>query len=1247
MAKRISEIKKRDGSVVKFEKSKIANAIFKAARSVGGKDMEEAEKIADKVAKELENHVDGIPTVEHVQDMVEKVLIELGHAKTAKAYIVYRQKRAELREQKMRVLEKDYLDEVDKRFDLNALRVLKSRYLRKDEKGKLIETPKQLFTRVAIHLGIPDIFYDEKVYDINGKQNTFELDEFKAADFDNKFSIGKYKLNQYHMEGIRRIYERHNRDRKIKVSWSQFLELLNKKYFDKYEVSVDEFYNLMVERKFMPNTPAIANFGNSLGMGSACFHPSQLVLTIDGAKEIRKIEVGDKVLTHRGRFRKVKQVFVRDANSLLSFECKKLPKSTLKVTDEHPILAYKDGEAGWYPAYMINEGDKVALSYPTETKDVEKIFVNEFVDGVTVKEGKCSYEYSGGKFNAFVHTTKSINNTISVDYDLMKLFGFYLAEGTVSEGDCVRFTLSADEEEYCDEIISIMYDYFGVTSRTEKNKNQKRKWLSIRFHSTILAKIFLNLFGTGFNKKRIPGWFMTLPVEKQKGLMSGMIRGDGTIFKNWNNINAKLVMSNTNLVYSFWQMCMRSGVFAALGKESMPKLGNVQPIRCTLGDSKGQLLMNELFEETIQETVGEDKTFVMNGIVFTDVEKIEKIDYKGAVYNLEVEEDHSYIANMVSVHNCFVLGIEDSMEGIMDTLKHTAIIHKSGGGTGFNFSKIRPEGDFVSSTSGAASGPLSFMRMFDTMTEVVKQGGIRRGANMGIMNSNHPDIEKFITAKEGNKGLRNFNISVLIMDDFWDYYNKNEPYPLVNPRNGKVVKRVNPRMLFDKIVYQAWESAEPGVIFFDTVNKYNPFYEHLGPIVTTNPCGEVMLYPNEPCNLGSINVWAFAKEDEKGNVYYDWDGLKNAVHKCTRLLDNVIDVNKFPLKQIEKMSLATRKIGLGVMGVGDLLYELRIPYNSDEGRKFMEKLMQFIAYYSKLESIELARKRGNLPYYDKSFYKEGKLPFRGFELKDEWDFDWNKVSEDIKKYGIRNGYDTIIAPTGSISMIAGCSSGMEPVYSLAFEKNVKVGSFYYVDPAFERALKKEGLYSDELMEEICDNSGSVQGLDSFPEELQKVFVTALNITPEDHIRALASFQKWVDSSISKTNNFPADATIDHMRESYILAYKLGCKDVTVFRDSSIKEQVLVAPKKKDAQKSKISGAHSMGEVKEAATKVKELQEVSQVMDDSKIETDINSGDLMTKATSQTKHKICPECGSETQIQEGCISCKACGWALCK
>ena len=364
------------------------------------------------------------------------------------------------------------------------------------------------------------------------------------------------------------------------------------------------------------------------------------------------------------------------------------------------------------------------------------------------------------------------------------------------------------------------------------------------------------------------------------------------------------------------------------------------------------------------------------------------------------------------------------------------------------------------------------------------------------------------------------------------------------------------------IVYQAWESAEPGVIFFDHVNEYNPFIKHLGPIVTTNPCGEVLLYPNESCNLGSVNVWAFLKRDGRGKVTYDWDGLREAVYAASKFLDNVIDVNNFPLKSIEDMTLATRKIGLGVMGLADLLYELRMGYNSDEGRKFMEELMEFVNYHSKIASIELAKQRGPLPYYNKSFYPEGQLPFAGFKDQKSWHFDWDKISEMVKQHGIRNGYTTVIAPTGSISMIAGCSSGIEPVYSLVFEKHVKVGSFYYIDPVFERVMTEEGLFGDDLLRDVNDHGGSIQRISYIPNDLKRIYVTAMDIRPEDHIRALAAFQKWTDSSISKTNNFPANATVEDMRASYLLAYKLGCKDVTVFRDTSIKGQVLVAPTKK-------------------------------------------------------------------------------------
>ncbi len=853
-------IKKRDGSIVPFNKDKVTNAIFKAFKAAGLPYFDKAEEVAEAVISRMSTHKfkNGMPGVEEIQDLVEQTLIDKDYAKVAKAYIIYRHKRMEVRQEKEEVLGKAEIDEVDKRFDLNALRVLRARYLRKSEDGTIEESPKDLFRRVSLHTLLPSLLYDKKVYARKG--TVFALESFDPKKYDKKFHIGNFFLNEFHLDGLKRIYDRANANGKVKVSWSDLLQLLQDGYFEKYVPTMEQFYAIMVHRQFLPNTPALANFGNYLGMGSACF----------------------------------------------------------------------------------------------------------------------------------------------------------------------------------------------------------------------------------------------------------------------------------------------------------------------------------------------------------------------------------------------VLDVEDSIESIMDTLKAASIIFKSGGGVGYNFSKLRPEGDFVKTTAGTASGPLSFMSMFDNMTDVIKQGGIRRGANMGIINSNHPDIERFITAKAGNKALRNFNISVLIMDDFWEYYKENKPYPLVNPRTGKVVRHTSPRALFDRLVYQAWESAEPGVIFFDHSNEYNPLLKALGPIVTTNPCGEVLLYPNESCNLGSINVWSFVTEDAKGNVGYDWDALRETVMAAMTFLDNVIDINKYPLPQIEEVTLATRKIGLGVMGVGDLLYALGLSYSSPKGVEFMEQLMEFINYHSKVASIELARERGSFALFDKSFYPEGKLPISGYK-DPRAKMNWKKLIRDIKEIGLRNTYTTVIAPTGSISMIAGTSSGMEPVFSLVFEKNVSVGSFYYVDPVFEEVMSTLGLLDDELIKEVATHRGSIRDIDYIPEKYKKTFVTAMDIEPKDHIKALAAFQKWVDSSISKTNNFPANATVEDVRESYLLAYKLGCKDVTVFRDSSIQNQVLnnnvqhkdkkPAPKKEVKEKELIT----VSDAKAEGIKVYQTAGAGSIAQTMAVPAPVAVHQDITE---------CPNDGTTLVNKEGCKICPVCSWGLC-
>jgi ribonucleoside-diphosphate reductase alpha chain len=470
---------------------------------------------------------------------------------------------------------------------------------------------------------------------------------------------------------------------------------------------------------------------------------------------------------------------------------------------------------------------------------------------------------------------------------------------------------------------------------------------------------------------------------------------------------------------------------------------------------------------------------------------------------------------------CFVLPVEDSMEGIFEAVKNMALIHQSGGGTGFSFSRLRPEGDVVKSTGGIASGPVSFMRVFDVATDVIKQGGKRRGANMGILSADHPDIETFIKAKEGGS-FTNFNTSVAVTDAFMHAVEMDGKYNLINPRTKEVAKEKKAREVFNQIVTYAWKVGDPGIIFMDEINRYNPV-PAVGNIEATNPCSEQPLLPYESCNLGSINVSRFVKV---GDI--DWEKLKEVVWTCVRFLDNVVEVNKYPLPTIEEMTKANRKIGLGVMGFAELLIKLSIAYDSRDALAFGEKLMQFITTEARECSAELGEERGSFLNFEQSIWK-------------------------TTRNAMRNATVTTIAPTGTISIIAGCSSGIEPLFAVAFVRNV-LGGMLEINKQFEEIAKERGFYSKKLITEIA-KCGSVQDIPSIPEDIKKIFVSALDIAPEWHVRMQAAFQKYTDSGVSKTVNLPSTATWEDVERVFLLAHKLNCKGVTVYRYGS-KEQVL-------------------------------------------------------------------------------------------
>ena len=890
--KSILQIQKRSGTVTDFKKNKISSAIYKALTAVSKADRILADRLADVVVTKLLEQgfsETNTPTVEHIQDIVELTLLDSGHSDIAKAYIVYRHERRKLREDKMKLLNLRALDPVSKKFDINSLRVLASRYLLRNNKNEITESPTQMFERVAIVVGIGDIMYDSAIFDKKGghTQDISKAEAYleKLDSFDYKFKVGKYYLNKYHFRSLVTLYITLAKNGQAKISFKSLLLLMAGKKLDSHADRITEYFEIMTSQDFLPNSPTMMNAGGRLGQLSACF----------------------------------------------------------------------------------------------------------------------------------------------------------------------------------------------------------------------------------------------------------------------------------------------------------------------------------------------------------------------------------------------VLGMEDGMEEIMKSTSDAALIFKSGGGVGINYSDLREEGDIVASTSGVASGPVSFMNIINTVTEVVKQGGKRRGANMGILEAWHPDVEKFIAKKTEPGVLENFNISVGIWEDFWDALvnTKDGSYSLRSPHYNNLVKEVNAHQITDLIAISAWNSAEPGLIFFDQINKYNVFAKaRNGPLRATNPCGEQSLYPYESCNLGSINLANLANRQADGTYKFDWPRYEETIRKTTRFLDNIIDVNKYPIPEIDKASTESRRIGLGVMGVADLLYKLRIPYNSKEGYKLQSKLSEALTYYSMDESVEIAKSRGEFPLCSKTEYPDGKIPIAGYyeKPKEEHTYEWDGLIEKIKKHGIRNVLTTTVAPTGTLSMIASCSNGMEPAFALVFEKHVTVGKFFYANEIVKANLKEANLYNDEVLTMVADNYGSLKGLPNIPQWMQDTFVTAMDIHWVDHLMAQAVWQDWIGNAIAKTINMPHDVTTEDVKSAYLLAHEMGLKGITVYRDGSRNKQVLHMTRKNTEKKfdvvpsayvanfikSHITNPYVMSH---AATTIatKKSYDDSNNNNETTTTTDINPSLEMQTANHEdvlSEKETCPECNNRLVFVEGCNLCVDCGHSTC-
>ncbi len=1284
----ISKIIKRDGRIVDFNKEKITNAIFKAAKAVGGKDKELAARLADQVVKLLKERLKPgeIPTVEQVQDLVEKVLVENGHYRTAKAYILYRKERTLIREEKKRILQKEAIDEVDKKFSVNAIKILASRYLLKNEEGKLIESPKQLFQRVAALIVIPDILHDPKIFDKEGKQAVKPKEEFDPVSYEGKLGLGEIKWNRWHLERMKHLYDELNSQGKMKVKWSEFLKMLENKEFEGYYQNYLDYYELMVNKKFLPNSPTLFNAGARLGQLSACFvlnieddmrsimeavRDAALIFQSGGGIGINysKLRPEGDVVTSTGGIASgplsfariidvvtdvVKQGGCVSFNSYARTSDGIIPFSSFQIfnpKDEMPlphsifdgksfnfvILGGLNGKAevfrietelGNWVDVTYNELVGVWTENGIEFREAWRINENDYLivglNGLNEKEVRLPPLKISHPNSNLVRVPKYITNSLA------RIIGLYMADGCWNNG---RLILSFNKNENIEFWISEFEKVFGLLP----GEVRKRKgYVDVVWFSKDLERYFEKM---GWKKVSSSKAFIPLQILSSSKLLSaflqGLFEGDGYVHGDGYPV---LYTTSEELARQVQEALLSLGIVSKLRKREARKI-------------PGHLGKNAMFTISIIEK--ESVRRFLEKIGFVNEEKNKKVE-KVLNKKFELQWKVPFVSKRLrKVYEKLKKGNKQIAKRFYRKTHKYMLNHRN---LTFNalkklseeFPELKREfGDILQRKYYFARVIKKEKRKEETIhIEVIPSGtylanGIllhnkRRGACMGILEISHPDIEKFITVKETPGMFENFNLSVLVFPDFIEAYEKDEMYALVNPRTKKPWKHVKARYLMDAIAMSAWRTGDPGVIFFDNLNKRNVLLKAKGPIRATNPCGEEPLYEYESCNLGSINLYAHFKEDEMGNKEFDWEELKKTIRIATQFLDNVIDVNKFPLEKIEKATKASRKIGLGMMGLADTLFAMKIPYNSEEGFELMRRIAEFVTFHAMLKSSELAKERGVFPLYEQSAYPDD-LPIEGYYQKEIWTQDWNKVVEAIKANGIRNAEVTTIAPTGSLSMLCDVSSGIEPQYALVFEKVVTIGSFYYTDLEFQHQLKLNGLYEDYILKKIKENGGSVQGLKEIPQEMRRVFVTALDIPWWDHVRAQAEIGKWICAATSKTINMPNWVAPEDIKNAFLLAYKLGCKGITVYRDGSKAKQVLYSPPAEVRNRQK----EVMRSIKNKTLEIMKKFgiEVPQFWN---YEEEIPRGKL-----KKVEKNRCPECGSSRLVEEsGCLKCLDCGWSVC-
>ncbi|MBI5060874.1 MAG: adenosylcobalamin-dependent ribonucleoside-diphosphate reductase [Candidatus Aenigmarchaeota archaeon] len=1114
----INKIWKRDGSVEKFDPKKIEKTVHKAFISSRKIDTN-SKKITENILAVLDRKFGKkIPTTEDIQNVIEKSLVENRFSDVAKTYILFRQKREQ---ESARIPAEPCLTQ-------NAMTVLERRYLLKDDDGNVIESPNEMFRRVA-----------------------------------------------------------------------KTVAAVEKKYGNDAKKKEEEFYAAMSSIDFLPNSPTLMNAGTKLGQLSACF-----VLPIYDSLESIFSTVHDMALIHQtggGCIVEGSKVFtsfcgLEDIDVLYEKilqqgykETNHGTHNTIDISDKNIYTISFDKKSNKFVKDKITKlwkfSDVGENAFTVKTKTGTEIMTSAWhpfiiFDGM-LREKRADELKRGDLIlkpnvtSEWLFQAYSIDDGIKVDRDLAWLIGYYLGDGSIGQSkNGLRFRLFDGKKDSLQKARKILLERFEINVKIQQDS---RRLYSITTTNQKFIKWFLKITGVPIGNKTelyIPELILKSPQNVLKGFFAGLIDSDGYVDNrnsrtSFSGIN-KTLIEQLSCLFSLFGLQPTIRVRQPKGKakhvcyelvlsvsEDIERVKEILINDLADATKKARLSRARFNEKTTQErlpipffviehflqkigiktksTSIHRKSVEINGKKFCLIrmktgQGISRLKLLRVLDELDIEEARqlkNIIENITVVEivektpttKLFYDFTVEKNSNYLSGMHGMTVIHN----TGFDFSKLRPKGDIVKSTNGVASGPVSFMRVFDVTSDVIKQGGKRRGASMGVLRMDHPDIIEFIASKTYEDALKNFNISVAVTDEFMEKITKNENYPMINPRTGKSKNSLSARDIFKLIISSAWRTGDPGIIFIDEVNRKNPM-PSLGKIEATNPCGEAPLLPYESCNLGSINLSHMVAD---GRI--DWEKLKHITQLGVNFLDNIIDANRLPLRKIDAMTKANRKIGLGVMGFADMLLQLGIPYDSEKALVTGEKIMKFISYEARKASIELAVKRGDFPNFSKSTL--------------------------CNEYGhMRNATVTTIAPTGTISIIAGCTSGIEPLFAVAFARKVLSTSLLEVNRHFEEAARNGGFYSDKLMSEIA-KTGSLKGL-SIPADIARIFVTALDIAPEWHVRMQAAFQKYTDQAVSKTVNLPQTSTIADIERVFMLAYKLKCKGITIYRYGSKKEQVL-------------------------------------------------------------------------------------------